>query len=136
MQNAEQKIRFLVKNSFPGAGKGLFAAVSINVGDFILEYTGRRIMASVADTLPSRYLFEIDNTWTIDAEAPSNLARYINHACDPNCEGNIRDGHILIFASRDIERDEEVTMNYGNEYFDEFIRPVGCRCRACVRAVH
>ncbi len=126
--------RFAVRRSRPGLGQGLFATADIRHGDFILEYTGRRIQTSVADTLKTRYLFEVDGTWTIDGSSRSNTARYINHSCVPNCEGEIRDGAILIYASRDIKRGEELTLDYGQEYFDEFIKPVGCKCDHCTRS--
>ena len=119
----------------PGLGHGLFATASHKKGDFILEYTGQRIPTVAADASRSRYLFEIDREWTIEGSSRANIARYINHSCAPNCEVELRDGHILIYATRNIERGEEFTIDYGEEYFDEFIRPVGCKCRHCVRTL-
>lgn len=113
-------------------GHGLFASAAIATGDFILEYSGEKIPTPYADTLDSRYLFEIDSRWTIDGATLSNIARYINHSCEPNCEAEIRDGHILIFAARDIRQGEEISIDYGEEYFDEFIRPIGCKCARCM----
>lgn len=120
----------MIRKSKPGTGRGLFAACDIKKGDFILEYTGKKIPTPFADTLKSRYLFEIDEIWTIDGSPRSNIARYINHSCDPNTEAEIRDGRIMIEAKRDIKKGEELTIDYDTEYFDEFIRPVGCRCEA------
>ncbi len=122
--------RFKVRKSKPGTGQGLFAQHDIKKGDFILEYTGKRIPTALADTLTSRYLFEIDADWTIDGSPLSNTARYINHSCDPNTEAEIVDGRILILAKRPIEEGGELTIDYDIEYFDEFIRPVGCKCSA------
>lgn len=126
--------RFAIRKSRPGLGHGLFATAPIRTGDFILEYTGTRIPTKLADTLKTRYLFEIDRAWTIDGSSRSNIARYINHSCVPNCEAEIRDGAILIYASRDIKRGEEITLDYGQEYFDEFIKPAGCKCDHCARS--
>ena len=111
-------------------GEGLFAALPIKKGDFILEYTGTKIPTKVADEMTSRYLFEIDEQWTIDGSPRSNTARYINHACEPNTEAEIEDDRIMIYAIRDIKKGEELTIDYDTEYFDEFIRPVGCKCIA------
>ena len=122
--------RFEIRRSKPGMGQGLFAVVPIRKGDFILEYTGKKIPTALADTMTSRYLFEIDKDWTIDGSARSNTARYINHACDPNTEAEIENGRILIHAVRNIKKGEELTIDYDTEYFDEFIRPVGCKCAA------
>lgn len=120
----------VVKPSRPGTGQGLFAVANIKKGDFIIEYTGEKILTKVADTMKTRYLFELDEEWTIDGETLSNIARYINHSCQPNCEADIHDGHILISATRNIGAGEELGMDYGKEYFDEFIKPLGCRCEA------
>ena len=115
----------------PGTGHGLFAARRFRKGEFVVEYTGERISSSYADTLPSRYLFEIDSKWTIDASAEHNIGRFVNHSCEPNCEAEIEGGHVHFYALRTIEEGEELTIDYGEEYFDEFIRPTGCKCIRC-----
>ena len=127
----ESKRRFAVRKSRPGLGHGLFAATPLSKGVFVAEYTGERVPTSYADTLKTRYLFELDAKWTIDGSSRDNIARYINHACEPNCECEERDGRIFIYAVRNIQRGEEITIDYGDEYFDEFIRPWGCKCMRC-----
>ncbi len=121
----------IVRASHPEVGEGLFAGAHIAQGDFIAEYTGRKISSKFADTLKTRYLFEVDERWTIDGELSSNIARYINHSCIPNAEAEIHDSHIFILATRDIRPGEEITIDYGQEYFDEFIKPHGCKCARC-----
>lgn len=122
--------KYEVKRGRPGTGLGFFACADIPKGEFIVEYTGEKISTKVADEMDTRYLFEIDRKWTIDGETKSNLARYINHSCDPNAEAEIQDDQILISSIRKIRAGEEVTIDYGMEYYDEFIRPVGCKCGA------
>ena len=124
---------FQVGRSRPGLGNGLFASSSFARGEFIVEYSGIHIPTPYADTLKTRYLFELDEKWTVDGNSRDNVARYINHSCEPNCEADIHDGHILIFARRAIDEGEELTLDYGEEYFDEFIRPVGCKCVRCTQ---
>ncbi|MBI4088010.1 SET domain-containing protein [Candidatus Kaiserbacteria bacterium] len=132
--NAEEMKRFEVREGRPGTGKGLFTRLPVKKGDFILEYTGKKIPNKIADEMSSRYLFEVDKKWTLDGPPPGNTAGYINHACEPNVEAEIeeRDGEdrIMIYAERDIAAGEELTIDYGDEYFDEFIRPAGCKCVA------
>ena len=124
--------RFRLGRSKPGMGLGLFTREAIEAGEFVIEYSGKRIPTILADRLTTKYLFEIDETWTIDGSDRSNLARYVNHSCMPNCEAEItEDDRIIFSAIRDIEIGEELTLDYGEEYFDEFIRPVGCRCDSC-----
>ena len=129
--------RFLVKKSLPTVGYGLYAVRDIKKGAFILEYTGERLPSDVAEATGSRYLFEIDEKWTINGPVPENPAGYINHACDPNTEAVVEeddDGvdHIMIYAIRDIASGEELTIDYGEEYFKEYIAPVGCMCEGCL----
>ncbi|MBI2610990.1 SET domain-containing protein [Candidatus Kaiserbacteria bacterium] len=123
----------IVRRSRPGLGRGLFATRALRAGGCIVEYTGKRVPTAHADTLKTRYLLELDEHWTIDGSARDNLARYINHSCSPNCEGQLESGRVFIHATCDIKKDEELTLDYGDEYFDEFIRPRGCKCERCLR---
>lgn len=34
-------------------------------------------------------------------------------------------------SKRAIAAGDEITLDYGAEYSDEFIRPAGCKCVAC-----
>jgi SET domain-containing protein len=113
------------------AGFGLYALEPVKKGKFVIEYTGNKIPTKVANELTTKYLFEINRAWTIDGSPRSNRARYINHSCDPNCETDIIKGRILIFAIKNISVGEELTFDYGEEYFKEFIEPDGCRCSKC-----
>lgn len=124
---------FEVHEARPGTGKGLFAHVPFGKGEFIIEYIGVRISTKKANEHPGRYLFEIEGTpWTIDGEPSSSPARFINHSCDPNVEARVEEEHINLYAIRDIAPGEEITIDYGQEYFEEFIRPIGCKCAAKV----
>ena len=112
-------------------GLGLYTRTPIEAGEFVIEYTGAKIPTKVADGMPTKYLFEIDEEWTIDGSSRDNIARYVNHSCAPNCEADVRDGRIFFEAVRDIEAGEELSIDYGEEYFDEFIKPFGCKCEGC-----
>jgi SET domain-containing protein len=122
---------YAVRRSKTGKGLGLFATARIRRGQRIVEYTGKHITTAEADRLKTRYLFEIDSAWTIDGSARSNIARYINHSCAPNAESELDDSRVFIQALRTIEPGEEITFDYGEEYFDEFIKPHGCLCDSC-----
>ena len=114
------------------AGLGLFATVFIQCGEY-LEYTGTLIPTTEADKKTgAKYLFEINSRWTIDGSPRSNLARYINYSCDPNCESVQSGTRVYIKVMRTIMPGEELTYDYGEEYVNEFIKPHGCRCRKCL----
>jgi SET domain-containing protein len=115
------------------AGLGLFARVAIKKGQFIVRYKGKKIRTETTEDLDTRYLFEINNRWTIDGANRSNRARYINHSCRPNAEVYIVQHVIKIRAIRNIKPGDEITYHYGRNYFDAFIKPVGCKCLACAK---
>jgi len=123
------KRKLLVKRSTTGLG--LFTAEPIERGQFIIEYTGPVFTAKKADKVSGRYLFETNKNRFVDGSLRSNAARYINHSCWPNCEIEILRGRIYVFSKRKINANEELFYDYDKEYFDEFIKPVGCKCIKC-----
>lgn len=110
------------------AGLGLFATRAFKKGERIIEYVGRTLSTAEEYTSRSKYLFEVNKRKTIDGAVRTNIARYINHSCKPNCEPEIERGRIFIDAIKTIKEGEEFTYDYGEEYFIEHIKPLGCRC--------
>ncbi len=113
------------------AGLGLYTESEIEKGKCIIEYWGRTITPAEEYTINSKYLFEIHSRRTIDGSARANIARYINHSCRSNAEPEIRKGRVFIMAKRAIKQGEEITYDYGKEYWNEYIKPFGCRCEKC-----
>jgi SET domain-containing protein len=109
----------------------LFALEGIARGACIIEYTGRTLKEAEWKTSRSRYLFKVTEKKTIDGSNKKNLARYINHSCRPNCEIEIRKGRVFVMAKRAIKPGEELAYHYGEEYFDDQIKPIACKCLKC-----
>jgi uncharacterized protein len=112
-------------------GLGLFATKLIRKGSFIVRYTGRMLPNKIADELDTKYLFEVNARWTVDGSSRKNIARYVNHSCRPNSEADVKKRQILITAIKTINPGDEITYNYGRDYFNAFIKDHGCRCAAC-----
>jgi uncharacterized protein len=115
-------------------GLGLFATARIEKGAFIVEYVGRRITTAEADRREARgakYMYELNSRWTIDGSSRRNIARYANHGCRPNAESDIVKGKVILRAIKTIEPGDEITYDYGPEYFDLIIKPMGCKCARC-----
>ena len=114
-------------------GLGLFTLDEIKKGQFVIEYKGKIISDAEADLKQGKYLFEINKTWTLDGSGRDNIARYINHSCRPNCEVDVKPikQKVYINARRRILPGEELNYDYGKEYFDGFIKPIGCQCVKC-----
>lgn len=113
-------------------GLGLFATEPIAKGTRIVEYVGRIVPTKKADDINSKYLFTVNSRWTIDGAPRRNVARYANHSCRPNAESDIVRGRVFIDAKKNISPGEEITYDYGKEYFDGIIKPMGCRCVKCL----
>ncbi len=115
------------------AGLGLFAMTDIPKGRRVIEYGGWLISAKDGDDLEdrNRYVFNINSRWDLDGSPRWNTTRYINHACRPNCEANTVGNRVIISAIKNVRTGEEITYDYGKEYFDGYIKPIGCRCKSC-----
>ncbi|HEY9107773.1 MAG TPA: SET domain-containing protein-lysine N-methyltransferase, partial [Roseateles sp.] len=102
-------------------GRGVYAVAPIPAGARIIEYTGERISWAEAEERhphdpeqPNHtFYFHLDTGEVIDALYGGNNARWINHACEPNCEAEEIDGRVFIKALRDLEPGEELFYDYG-----------------------
>ena len=115
-------------------GLGLFATKPIKRAVHIAAYRGRRLSYEEAERLDAsgaKFLFEINSRCTIDGSPRWNLGRYVNHSCRPNAKAVGRKGGIVFVASRRIEPGEEITIDYGQEYYRFFVENGGCRCSPC-----
>lgn len=115
------------------AGLGLFAGEPIAKGACVIEYVGNMISEEQYQKSRSLYLFEVGKTGALDGSPRWNRARYINHSCRPNCEPNIRRRRVFIHAIREIAPGEELTYDYGSDYFEANIGE-NCRCIKCMPA--
>ena len=123
----------------PLQGLGAFAFRKIRKGTRIIEYLGERITPIEADDRYEKlakpnhtFLFTIDSRLVVDATFKGNVARFINHSCNPNCESVIDRRRIWIEALRDIEQGEELTYDYHLDLPPPLPRGwrelYGCRC--------
>jgi SET domain-containing protein len=117
-------------------GLGLFATAPIKKRTIIAEYRGRLLTTEQAEKCEARnakYLYEINSRWTIDGKSRRNLARYANHSCRPNAESDTtRDRRVIIRAIKNIKPGDEITYDYGEDYFDVYLKPIGCKCLKCI----
>jgi uncharacterized protein len=123
-------------------GKGVFALMPIARGETVIEYVGeiitwpealRRHPHDPSDPHHTFY-FHIDDKRVIDAKVGGNAARWINHACQPNCEADEQDGRIFIKARRALKPGEELFYDYGlvidERYTPKLKKQFECRCGA------
>ena len=119
-------------------GYGVFAAEPINKNRRIIDYAGELIPNSRSGGREARYLkegciwvFRVNRRWSRDAAVGGNIARFINHACRPNCYSQVIDRVIWIRAARNIRAGEELTYRYHSDG----AAGVRCRCRPGCRTM-
>lgn len=122
-----------------GRGWGLKTLSAIPRGTYLFEYTGEIIDQAESirrgekyDEIGKSYLFDLDfnenseAVYTIDAARYGNLARLLNHCCEPNCRilpvTNCNQDSSLYklcyFTTKLIKAGEELTSDYSGG--DEF----------------
>ena len=141
--------RRLVLRRSPIHGNGVFAACDIPAGVELIDYKGRlrsiaqaaRLYADTSGT-GHTFLVTLNEGYVIDANVDGNVARWINHGCDPNCEafvhegahGDLRKDRVIIESRRAIAAGEELTYDYGiileEPHTAKLRRIWGCRCGA------
>ena len=118
-------------------GFGMFSLKPIQAGEMVIEYIGeiiRQLVADVREAMYKRrglacYMFRLDEERIIDATMKGNMARMINHSCDPNTEAKtiVVEGkkRIVLYATKRVEWMEEITYNY---HFSEEEGKLQCMC--------
>jgi hypothetical protein len=130
-QLKEYWIEHILLQPVPRCGYGAFARMRIKAHSRIAEYTGT-IVAQDSEVcgkgrnyrakISIRGQDGIHHAAEIDASSVGSIARFLNHSCEPNCklwEGRCgRERRILyIRALRNIKRGEELTLDYGPDWF-------------------
>jgi SET domain-containing protein len=141
------------RNSFPAAsnrrfqvrrssvhGRGVFAVAPIARDELIIEYTGevigwpealRRHPHDPEDPNHTFY-FSLEGGKVIDAKVGGNSSRWINHACEPNCQADETDGRVFIRALRDLQPGDELFYDYGlvldERQTAKLKKQYACRC--------
>jgi euchromatic histone-lysine N-methyltransferase len=124
-----------------GKGWGVRPLKDIPKGTFVCEYVGEIITDFEADRREDdSYLFDLDNrdgeTYCLDARFYGNVARFINHLCEPNLtpvkvfvdHQDLSFPRIALFANRDIKAFEELGFDYGEKFWVIKYRWFTCDC--------
>ena len=124
-------------------GWGLLALEDIPKGRFVIEYVGEVInedelqarMESKERSTKHLYYLSLDGKDTIDASRKGNLARFINHSCEPNCVTEkwlvLSENRVGIFARVDIPAGTELTFDYNMHTFGSTKIPCHCGAPKC-----
>jgi hypothetical protein len=116
-------------------GRGVFARRLIREDETVCEYKGEIISeAEVACRYPEdmqglnhTFVFGVAHNHNIDGGSKGNIARWINHACAPNCDTYEKDQRIFVRAVRDIRPGEELFYDYAIEAGERLTKTVKAR---------
>ena len=112
---------------------GLYASKDIKKGTRIIEYKGKIISTKLSainpkfDNSKAIYLFNLNKRYDLDGDFKFNIARLINHSCDPNCEVLGEGLKVWVYAMKNINKGDELSYDYGFA-FDEDFRQFPCKC--------
>ncbi len=126
-------------------GKGVYAVQPLQRDEMVIEYIGEVISWPEAQRRhphdPSdpnhTFYFHLDDEHVIDGLVGGNAAKWINHACAPNCEADEVDGRVFIKALRNIRAGEELFYDYRlvleERYTPKLKKEFACHCgsKAC-----
>mgnify|MGYP001615297958 CR=1 FL=1 len=130
--------------------KGAFARKFIPKGTRVIQYIGRIISKEESDQILHEsyqnhlkdsnhaipYLFELDNKHDLDGNITENVAKFINHSCNPNLEVEIKGHEVFLDAIRDINQGEELNYNYGFDLDDDtFKNHCYCNSHNCMNYI-
>lgn len=108
----------------PDRGLGVFATAAIANGTFVVDYAGEVIdadeVAARHPELEPEYAFRVGELY-IDAERCDHWSKRMNHdALDPALDFEVSESppRVRFTAIRDVAAGEELTFDYGEEYWD------------------
>ncbi len=111
------------------SGRGAFAGNHIRAGEIVIIWGGRLFTASDIEAGLARRnsVAEIGEGIYLGAseDDPESIDDYINHSCDPTCW---MVDQVRIAARRDIQPDEELTLDYAMFSSGSGWRIDDCRC--------
>jgi len=116
-------------------GRGVYSKGILRKGVEIIEYVGKR--KKWYPTFKKKndgcvWLMHAGDGWIIDGFTKRNIARFINHSCNPNCQAVLIDKQVFIETLRVIKANQEITIDYnlslGCEPTEEDCNRFRCDC--------
>ena len=119
-------------------GHGCFALTFFPARKKITLYEGelvkgsRKIQARLQQQAQTAIkIITLDTDTAIDGAVGGNETAFMNHSCDPNAFIRVVPGlKVAVFARRDIQPGEELTIDYRDPYHPEVCRCGAANCRS------
>lgn len=114
-----QMMRRVTVRRSPVHGRGVFALRALAAGERIFEYKGEVIRWRTAIRQSRRridpghtYLFGLSDGRVIDGTRGGNSVRWLNHACEANCEAIEIGDRVFIHATTSVPEGAELFLDY------------------------
>jgi len=141
---AQNGIKYQLSLQRTKIGWGIFADEDIPKLKFICMYAGEVLTDSSVDTLiDDTYLFDISieagsyvESYCIDASRCGNIARFMNHSCNPNASPikilwdhrDYRCPYVCFFSRSPIQKGDEISCDYGVSFWNVKGHQFECQC--------
>ncbi|GFT34149.1 histone-lysine N-methyltransferase EHMT2 [Nephila pilipes] len=123
-------------------GWGVRTLKDLSKGTFVCEYVGEVISEDeISRRADDSYFFDLESRaieHCIDGRFFGNIARFINHSCDPNLvcirvfveHQDLNFPRIAFFTTRDVQAFDELCFDYGIEFWIAKSQTVLCICNS------
>ncbi|CAL1268358.1 unnamed protein product [Larinioides sclopetarius] len=123
-------------------GWGVRTLKDLARGTFVCEYIGEVISGDeINQRTDDTYLFDLESNTgdnCIDGRFYGNIARFINHSCEPNLVSirvfiehqDLNFPRIAFFTMKDVKAFEELCFDYGTEFWVAKSESVLCTCNS------
>ncbi|KAI1715788.1 SET domain-containing protein [Ditylenchus destructor] len=117
---------------------GVRAKVRIPANTFVCEYAGTLIEDKDQHLEEDDYIFQFNfenRNYMVDAYERGNVGRFVNHSCSSNMTaiicvfGILKFPRIMFFTLKDIPAGEELTIDYGENWWTAK-QDLKCACQA------
>ena len=106
-----QKKLIIGTSGIPNAGYGVFTLEPLKKGEIVCECPTIKVKSGEL----LKYIFDEDNTPYLCL----GFGTLFNHSDTPNLDYKVENDLIIFFTTRDIDIDEELFIDYGEEYNKE-----------------
>lgn len=120
--------RFATTDRFCTREWSVLSNTQIPTGSTIPFLIGRNVKLITTEEPSDYHLGRIDGRCGTRFITAGPL-RFVNHDCNHNCELVVEDATTFLVTRRDIQANEEITVNYGKDFFGD--QNQDCACLTC-----
>lgn len=110
-------------------GQGIFVLKTFSKAEIIFEVKGKFISGNIEDEIEDKTR---DNAFRFDKNKylspQGQMGDFLNHSCEPNARVVKMKNKLFIRSIKDIQKDEEVTIDYSTILASDDAWQMRCKC--------